>query len=242
METFLLWLGVLGFVLATAFFIYLGAQAPQGGRIFHIVTAIITGTAAFSYLMMATGAGATLVEGERIFYYFRYIDWVITTPLLLVDLALLALVSPARNTGFIAGLVVLDIFMILTGLLAGSRSSEFAAGFWFIVSTVAMIVLLYLVATRLFSEAASQPGAVQQTFRTLAILTVVLWSLYPLVWLLGTEGFSAVSSGTEVFLFLILDFLAKIGFGILLLTNREAISQAIGGGGGGTAQASSRVR
>lgn len=242
METFLLWLGVIGFVLATVYFIYLGTQAPQGGRIFHVITAVITGTAAFSYLMMATGAGATLVEGDRLFYYFRYIDWTITTPLLLVDLVLLALVNPGRNIGFIIGLVVLDVFMILTGLLAGSRSSEFAAGFWFVVSTVAMIVLLFLVATRLFSEAANQPGAVQQTFRTLAVLTVVLWSLYPIVWLLGTEGFSAVGITTEIFFFLILDFLAKIGFGILLLTNREAIGQAFSGGGGGGAAQTSRVR
>ncbi|CAA9397365.1 MAG: Bacteriorhodopsin-like protein, partial [uncultured Rubrobacteraceae bacterium] len=110
----------------------------------------------------------------------------------------------------------------------------------FIVSTVAMIALLYLVATRLFSEAASQGGATQQVFRTLAYLTIVLWSLYPIVWLIGTEGFAAVGSTTEVLLFLILDILAKIGFGILLLTNREALSEA-GGGGGGAVQAS-RVR
>ena len=62
----------------------------------------------------------------------------------------------------------------------------------------------------------------------------------PLVWLLGTEGFSAVGSTTEVLLFLILDVLAKIGFGILLLTNREALGQASGGGGGGVQ--ASRVR
>ncbi|MBA3792233.1 MAG: bacteriorhodopsin, partial [Rubrobacter sp.] len=67
METFLLWLGVIGFVLATAYFIMLGVQTTQGGRIFHVITAIITGVAAFSYLMMATGAGATLIEGE-LFY------------------------------------------------------------------------------------------------------------------------------------------------------------------------------
>jgi bacteriorhodopsin len=60
------------------------------------------------------------------------------------------------------------------------------------------------------------------------------------VWLLGTEGFAVASSTVEVFLFLILDILAKIGFGFLLLANREALSQA-GGGGGGAAQAS-RVR
>lgn len=238
METLLLWLGVIAFVAATGFFIFLGSQAPQGGRIFHVITAVITGMAAFSYLMMATGAGAVLLEGGRIFYYFRYIDWLITTPLLLVDLALLALVNPARNTGFVIGLIVLDVFMILTGLLAGSLGPGFGGGFWFIVSTIAMIVLLYLVATRLFSEASRQGGAAQQVFRTLAYLTLVLWSLYPVVWLLGTEGFSVVGSTGEVLLFLILDVLAKIGFGILLLTNREALGQA---GGGGAAQAS-RVR
>ena len=239
METLLLWLGVIAFIAATAFFIFLGVQAPQGGRIFHVVTAIITGMAAFSYLMMATGAGAVLLDGDRIFYYFRYIDWLVTTPLLLVDLALLALVNPARNTGFVIGLIVLDVFMILTGLLAGSLGPGFGGGFWFIVSTIAMIVLLYLVATRLFDEASRQGGAAQQVFRTLALLTLVLWSLYPVVWLLGTEGFGAVGSTGEVLLFLILDVLAKIGFGFLLLTNREALSQA--GGGGGVAQAS-RVR
>jgi bacteriorhodopsin len=61
------------------------------------------------------------------------------------------------------------------------------------------------------------------------------------VWLIGTEGFGAVGSTTEVLLFLILDILAKIGFGILLLTNREALSQAGSSGGGGAVQAS-RVR
>jgi bacteriorhodopsin len=159
---------------------------------------------------------------------------------LLLDLALLALPNWRRNIGLIAGLIVLDVFMILTGLLAGQSTSEFARGFWFIISTIAMVVLLYLVYTQLFSSAQSQPGSVQGVFRTLALLTIVLWSLYPIVWLLGTEGFAVASSTVEVFLFLILDVLAKIGFGFLLLTNREALSQA-GGGGGGAAQAS-RVR
>ena len=71
--------------------------------------------------------------------------------------------------------------MILTGLQAGSSISEFGRGFWSIVSTIAKIVLLYLVYTRLFAEAASRDGAVQSTFRTLALLTIVLWSLYPIV-------------------------------------------------------------
>lgn len=239
METLLLWIGVVGFVSATAFFIYLSSQAPQGSRFFHVITAAITGTAAFSYLMMATGAGLAELADGRGFYYFRYIDWLITTPLLLVDLALLALVDWRRNANLVVTLIVLDVVMILTGLLAGSRISGFGRGFWFIISTIAMIVLLYLVYTRLFSEASNQSAAVSGLFGTLAILTLVLWSLYPIVWLLGTEGFNAVGSGTEVLLFLILDFLAKIGFGFLLLTNRQALSDA---SGGGQQVSSSRVR
>jgi bacteriorhodopsin len=238
METLWLTLGTISFIAATVFFIFLMTRAPAGSRHFFIITAVITGVAAFFYLTMTTGGTASNVEG-RIFYWGRYIDWVITTPLLLLDLALLALPNWRRNAGLIAGLIGLDVFMILTGLLAGSSTSEFARGFWFIVSTAAMIVLLYLVYTRLFAAAQNQPGSVQGVFRTLALLTIVLWSLYPIVWLLGTEGLSAVSSTVEVFLFLILDISAKIGFGFLLLTNREALGQA--GGGGGAAQAS-RVR
>jgi bacteriorhodopsin len=45
---------------------------------------------------MTTGATAGLVEG-RIFYWGRYIDWVSATPLLLLDLALLALPNWRRN-------------------------------------------------------------------------------------------------------------------------------------------------
>lgn len=165
----------------------------------------------------------------------------ITTPLLLLDLALLALANWRREVNLIATLIGLDLFMILTGLLAGSRVSAFSAGFWFIVSTAAMIALLYLVYTRLFTAASNQSDAVQGVFRTLALLTIILWSLYPIVWLLGTEGFGAVGSGMEIFLFLILDFLAKIGFGFLLLSNRQALTDA-SSGGGGQVQASSRVR
>ena len=64
--------------------------------------------------------------------------------------------------------------------------------------------------------------------RNLALLATVLWSLYPVVWLLGTEGFNAVGSTLEVFLFLLLDLFVKIGFGFLLLTNRQALGEAVG--------------
>jgi bacteriorhodopsin len=62
---------------------------------------------------MAAEAGVIILENGRQFYYFRYIDRLITTPLLLLDLVLLALARPGRNVGLSAGIIALDVFMVL---------------------------------------------------------------------------------------------------------------------------------
>ncbi len=228
METVLLVIGTLGMGLGTAYFAYLGTQST-GGSYFYWITAAITGFAFISYLAMASGAGSTILDDGREFYFFRYLDWLVTTPLLLLDLALLALANPGRNTGLIAGLIGLDVVMILTGLVAGASTSAFVATVFFIISTAALVGVLYLLYTRLFTAARAQSPNVAGIFSTLAILTIVLWSLYPVVWLLGTEGFRAIGQGGEIFLYLILDLLAKVGFGFLLLSTRQAIGEASGG-------------
>lgn len=239
METVFLTIGVVGMLIGTLTFGGLALRAPEGSRYFFVITALITLIAFISYLAMATGEGSTIVgtgDQAREFYYWRYIDWVFTTPLLLLDLALLALVRPRQSVGLISTIVVLDVVMILLGLWAGATAGAGRYVLWGL-STVAMIVLLYIVVTRLFAAANEQSPAVQTVFRTLAALTVVLWSLYPVVWLIGEEGFGAVGTSGEVGLFLILDLLAKVGFGFILLSNRQALTD-IGRGGTTQAQAS----
>ncbi len=68
-----------------------------------------------------------------------------------------------------------------------------------------------------------------------ASVTIVLWSLSPIVWLLGTEGFGAFGLAWGIIFLLVLGLLAMVGF--LLLTNRQALGEI----SGGTAQPS-RVR
>ena len=72
------------------FFLFLIPRAHAGSRHFFIIMAVSMAVAAFFYLTMSTGSPAALIEG-RLFYWDRYIDWMIKTPLLLLDLALLAL-------------------------------------------------------------------------------------------------------------------------------------------------------
>jgi bacteriorhodopsin len=195
-------------------------------QLFYIATIFITATAFASYLAMATGFGLTeVVVGDRTLdiYWARYADWLVTTPLLLFDLALLA--GADRNT--IATLVGVDVFMIVTGLVAALTPDPAFRIVWWGISSGALLFLLYVLVGSLTMQARERPGDVGSLFQTLRNLTVALWVLYPVVWILGTEStLELVPLYWETAAFMVLDLSAKVGFGFLLLRSRNVLEQA----------------
>jgi len=237
LEQLALWAGTAGMALGTLAFIGMGwGEDDPKKQEYYIITIFIPAIAAVSYFSMAMGYGSLELvvgsgaeEAKRI-YWARYADWLFTTPLLLLDLALLA--GADRNT--IATLIGLDVGMILTGLVAALTSKpavevanvETFRIAWWGISTGFMVVLLYFLVSTLSQKAAEQPGEVGSVFTTLRNLTIVLWSAYPILWLVGTEGLGIVGLGPETVGFAILDLTAKVGFGFILLNSRSAINAA----------------
>jgi bacteriorhodopsin len=222
-SVFWLWIGAGGFMLATAWFAYLAATS--GGQYVHhyVASTVIVFFAGLWYTVMATGGGVALVSGpsgEPVVYYFaRYIDWTLTTPLLLLGLAWVGLGGTAirSRSGLVLGLIVADVLMILTGVVAGATTA-FVSGLFFILSTVFFLIVLALVWGPLRSAAQQgEPEGGFGLFYTLATMLTVLWIIYPIVWLIGTEGAGLVGAPIEVFLYAVLDILAKIAFGAILL-------------------------
>jgi bacteriorhodopsin len=167
---------------------------------------------------MFFGLGLTEVElanGTVLdIYWARYVDWLFTTPLLLFDLALLA---GATDRETLLALGVTDIVMILTGL-AGAVSATYVARYtWWFVSTVTLLVLLYLLWGTMTERAESLDEETQSRFRILRNALVVLWLGYPVLWLFGTEGTGVLPLFHETLGFMILDVLAKVGFGFVLI-------------------------
>jgi bacteriorhodopsin len=193
---------------------------------FYIATIFITTIAASMYLLMATGFGLTQVQvGNQALdiYWARYADWVFTTPLLLFDLALLA--GANRNT--IATLVGLDVFMIGTGVIAAFEQNAAYRIVWWGISTGALLVLLYFLVGELSEKARQKSGEVASLFSTLRNLTIALWLLYPVVWILGTEGtIGILPLYWETAAFMVLDLTAKVGFGVVLLRSRSVLEEA----------------
>jgi len=200
---------------------------------FYIVTIFITAIAFVNYLAMALGFGLTelTVAGETLdIYWARYTDWLFTTPLLLVDLGLLA----RANRNQLTALVGLDVLMIGTGAVATLAAGAFTVGpfddvgrrlVWWGVSTGLLLVLLYMLFGTLTQQANNLGSDVGAKFAQLRNLIVVVWLVYPVWWLVGTEGLGVVSLNIETAGFMVLDLVAKVGFGFLLLSSRQVLDR-----------------
>lgn len=232
-----LWVGTIGMFLGMLYFIATGwDEDNERMQEFFIVTIFIAAIAFVNYLAMALGFGVTeiMVNGEEtVIYWARYTDWFITTPLLLIDLGLLA--GATRNE--LATIVGLDVAMIITGVIAtltgdgagslGAIGTDAQRIVWWAISTAFLVVLLYFLFGSLSQKAEELGGKATSKFKLLRNLIVVIWALYPVWWIVGTEGLAILPNlGVETAGFAVLDLTAKIGFGIILLSSREALVQA----------------
>lgn len=221
-----LWVGTIGMALGAVIFLFMAARERPGNRWFHTITFFVAGIAAIAYLAMAMKQGwfPILREGQDMaepFYWARYVDWFFTTPLLLLDLALLA----GATKEAIVWLLGLDVMMIATGFFAGVTAGDIR-WIWFAVSSVIFIWLLWVLLAEILKSAKQRPPEVQKKFFQLAIILAVVWTIYPILWVLGTEGINVIGLEGEVATFAIIDLIAKVGFGFLLLSNRKVLEAA----------------
>ena len=194
-------------------FFAMNRSVPASERHHGVVAMAIVFVAFANYFAMARGYGAVDIDGGPVFFA-RYIDWVITTPLLLISLAMVASRRIAALAGLVAALVLADIYMIATGLV-GDLVGGADKYIWWFISMVAFLAVLGIIWGPLRKVAEDSPygGA----YGRLAGLLTVLWVVYPFVWLLGSSGMEILSVGAEGVAYVILDVTAKVGFGFMVI-------------------------
>lgn len=168
------------------------ANTLQQKRLFHVLTAFITTFASISYFAMAVGDGVSYNEitikhtqkhfpdtVQSIFrevYWARYVDWSVTTPLLLLDLALLAGLSGANITVAI----VADIIMILTGLFAALTVDESAKWGYYAIAVIAYLTIIYQLGINGRTVVQSKDSKTATFFAAIGGFTLILWTIYPM--------------------------------------------------------------
>lgn len=219
-----LWIAFIGMVIGSIYFGFkASAMRRKEGMEFPLESFFITLWAATMYLTMILGETVLRdFNGQSEVFLGRYIDWAVTTPLLLLELGVIAGLRPK----LIAGVMGADLFMTLTGLIATLERTP-NNYLWYIISSGAFLAILASLLTEFSASAKRRNGKVNKLFQTLRNVLIVLWICYPIVWIFGPEGFRAINPGLETALYAILDLCAKVGFGFILTSaSNETLAQA----------------
>jgi len=220
-------------VSSIAFYV-MAARVPVQKRLFHILTAFITTFAFLSYFAMATGDGSVIHTvaktetsqhivtkiWERQVFWVRYVDWTLTTPLLLLDLSFLA----GLNGASILIAVVADIIMVLTGLFAAFGDTGSQRWGWYTIACIAFLVVVYQVGFNGRHAVSGKDKKTKVFFTSIAGFTLLLWTIYPIIWGVA-DGARIVNVNTEIIAYAVLDILAKPVFGFWLLITHDKMAR-----------------
>ena len=213
LEANLLWFYVVVMISGFILFLIAYRRYPKTQKIEILIASAIVLWSGTMYALMAVGEGQILV-GDHVLFFARYLDWVVTTPLLLVALAFTAMHYKKKQITLVLTLVLLDILMIVCGFVA-DFSSDGTKYSWYGLGCFCLVIIFYLTWRPLRQHAAEHSSKLKAIYTILAGYLSALWICYPLAWLFGPSGFNQLEQSTDVALFVFLPILSKVGFSLL---------------------------
>ncbi len=166
------------------------------------------------YFGMLTGQTVIEMPGRDPLYLGRYLDWIVTTPLLLWALVSTAHFRRHMQRPLLAGVIAANIMMIVAGFMGDWASQDWAKWTWFTIGVVCLLIILAITWGRLRATAYEQGDDVGRAYVKVAAFLSLAWLGYPLIWALGPSGVGALPIDTELALFVLLPIVSKVGFSI----------------------------
>lgn len=215
------WLISMALVAATAFF-FLEIQRVEGKwKTSLTVSGLVTLVAAVHYFYMRdvwvmTGSTPTV---------YRYIDWLITVPLLMVEFFLILAAITKVPTGVFWRLLIGSIVMLVGGYLGEAGYVNVWVGFLVGMGGWAFIIYEIYAGQASKINAASAPASVQSAFRLMRNIVLIGWAIYPLGYFLGYLSGSTPEASADMLniIYNLADVVNKIAFGVIIWS--VAVSQ-----------------
>ena len=186
---------------------------------------VVPGVATVAYALMAAGVGTVDLAGGPLVLP-RYVDWLLTTPVLVGYVAYVA----GASRGTIAGVAVADAAMIVVGAVAAALPApgKYVA---FAVSAGCHLVLLVVLYRTLPAVAAGHAAGRRRLFAVLKNHVGLLWVAYPVVWLASPVGLDLVGAVGIAMIVTYLDVIAKVPFVYFVYAHRRALLDGTGAAG-----------
>ncbi len=215
------WLISIAMVAATVFFLMESLRVDGKWRTSMIVGGLVTLVAAVHYFYMrdvwvATGASPTV---------FRYVDWLITVPLQMIEFYLILAACTAIAVGVFWRLMIGTMVMLIGGYLGEAGFINSTVGF--VIGMAGWGYILYEIFAGEAGKVAAEgaPPSVQSAFNTMRLIVTIGWAIYPLGYFFGymTGGVDANSLNL---IYNVADVVNKIGFCLAIWAAATSQSEA----------------
>ena len=214
------WLISMALVAATAFFFVERDRVAGKWKTSLTVSGLVTLIAAVHYFYMrdvwvSTGTSPT---------EFRYIDWLLTVPLLMVEFYLVLSAVTKVPAGVFWRLLLGSIIMLVFGYMGETGMMGVTMAF-----VLAMLGWGFIV-WEIFKGEASQINAglsnanVQGAYKAMLICVTLGWAIYPIGYFVGYMGGGADPALLNI-VYNLADFVNKIGFGVIIWAAAVADSE-----------------
>lgn len=220
------WLISMALAAATVFFLMESLRIGGKWATSLTVSALVTFIAAFHYMYMrefwvSTGTSPT---------DFRYIDWLLTVPLLMIEFYLILAAITKVSGGVFWRLLIGTLVMLVPGYLGEAGYINVTLGF--VIGMLGWFYILYEIFLGEASKvAASQAStAVRKSYNMMKWTVTIGWSIYPIGYFFGYMTGDFAGEGTLNIVYNLADFVNKIAFGLFIwyAANEETSAKASG--------------
>jgi bacteriorhodopsin len=208
------WLISMALIASTVFFFLERDRVSAKWKTSLTVSGLVTLVAAVHYFYMRdvwveTGSTPTV---------YRYIDWLITVPLLMIEFYLILSAIAKVPAGVFWRLMVGTLVMLVGGYVG--EAGYVAVWPAFIVGMIGWAYILYEIFMGEASKinANSAPPSVQSAFNTMRWIVTIGWAIYPVGYFFGylTGSNPADSANALNVIYNLADVLNKIAFGLII--------------------------
>jgi len=201
------WIISIAMVAATVFFLMESLRVKGKWRTSLVVGALVTLVAAVHYFYMrdvwvSTGASPTV---------FRYVDWIITVPLQMIEFYLILAACTAIAGGVFWRLFVGSLVMLIGGYLGEAGFINATLGF--VIGMAGWIFILYEIFAGEASKvnAAEAPDSVKTAYNTMKWIVTIGWAIYPIGYFMGYMAGGADANSLNI-IYNLADVVNKIAF------------------------------
>jgi bacteriorhodopsin len=200
-----------------------------------VMSALVVAVAGYHYFrIFESWAGAYVLQdgtyvasGEPFNDAYRYVDWLLTVPLLVAELVAVLTLPRAQAAKMTFRLGLAAAAMVILGYPGEIAPDNGTRALWGFISTLPFLYILYALFSQLGEAIDRQPGEAKVLVRNARLLLFATWGFYPMVYLLpilGVEGATALIAIQVGYC--IADVAAKCGYGVLIYSIARAKSEA----------------